>query len=328
MFTQSNILVTGGTGSLGYELIRQLLNNNPNKIVIYTRNESAQVAMKHIFNDPRLTFCIGDIRDLEALVKACAGIDYIFHLAALKHVPICEEQPLEALKTNVIGTQNVIHAAVEKRVKKVINMSTDKAADPSNFYGLSKAIGEKLMILSSHVNNSTKFICVRGGNILGTSGSVLNLFMKQAQESDEIGITDLRMTRFFMTQQEVSELLIKAALEGKGGEVFVMAMPACRILDLAEVLIEESARNDIRIVERGIRPGEKFHEILISEYESHHAVHYDKHYIIILPTIENAELMEFYSSFPGVATQTYSSNDFLMTKDEVKQMLHKGGFLA
>ncbi|MDB5056018.1 MAG: UDP-N-acetylglucosamine 4,6-dehydratase [Bacilli bacterium] len=328
MFTQANILVTGGTGSLGNELIRQLVSFNPNKIIVYTRNEASQMAMKRAFDDVRLSFCIGDIRDKDALVEACEGIDYVFHLAALKHVPICEEQPIEALKTNVIGTQNVIHAALQNRVKKVINMSTDKAADPSNFYGMTKAIGEKLMILSNHLNTGTKFICVRGGNILGTSGSVLPLFMKQIEESNEVRITDLRMTRFFMTQQEVSELLIEAAIKGKGGEIFVMAMPSCKILELAEVLIEASGKKDVRIVEHGIRPGEKIHELLISEYETHSAVHVGKQYIVVVPALNYFEWKNFYSAYPAVATRTYASNDVLMTKEEIKRMLQKGGFIA
>ncbi len=328
MLTQSNILVTGGTGSLGYELIRQLIAYHPNKIVVYTRSESAQIAMKHALDDPRLCFCIGDIRDIEALAKACADIDYVFHLAALKHVPVCEEQPIEALKTNIIGTQNVIDAAMQNHVEKVIYMSTDKAADPSNFYGMTKAIGEKLMVLSNHFNIRTKFICVRGGNILGTSGSVLPMFIKQIAEKGHVEITDNRMTRFFMTQQEVSRLLIKAAIDGKGGEVFVMAMPACKILDLAGVLIEASDKDSIGVVESGIRPGEKIHEVLISEYESQNAVRYGKHYIVILPANPNAELKRHYSACPPVAAKTYASDGALMSREGVKRMLRKGGFLA
>jgi len=328
LFKQSDILVTGGTGSLGYELIRQLLSYQPNQIVIYTRNESAQVAMKRSFNDARLRFCIGDIRDLEALIGASAGIDYVFHLAALKHVPVCEEQPIEALKTNVLGTQNVIQAALHNEVKKVIYMSTDKAADPSNFYGMTKAIGEKLMVLSNHKNTNTKFICVRGGNILGTSGSVLHVFLKQIQENHQVRITDMRMTRFFMTRQEVSELLIKAAIEGKGGEIFIMAMPSCQISDLAEVLIEISGKKNIGIVECGMRPGEKFHEILMTENESQKAVHYGRNYFVVLPAFESPELRSHYSNDPPVAAKTYSSNDNLMSKEEIKEMLRKGGFLA
>ncbi|MGZ9586825.1 polysaccharide biosynthesis protein [Paenibacillus marinisediminis] len=328
MFSQSNILVTGGTGSLGYELVRQLLSFNPNKIIVYTRNESAQVAMKSDFDDARLSFCIGDIRDERALIEALKGTDYVFHLAALKHVPVCEEQPIEALKTNVLGTQNVIQAAMQTGVKKVINMSTDKAADPSNFYGLTKAIGEKLMILSNHGNIKTKFICVRGGNILGTTGSVLKVFLKQIAEKNQVGVTDNRMTRFFMTQVEVTELLIKAALTGQGGEIFVMSMPACKIVDLAEVLIEAYSKNKVEIVESGIRPGEKIHEILISEYESGNAVRYDKDYMIIIPNNYNEEVRRYYSLFPPVQKKTYHSYENLMSKEEIKQMLRRGGFVA
>ena len=172
MFKDRRILVTGGTGSWGYELIRQLLPMEPAEVIVYSRSESSQVAMSRAFEDPRLTFRIGDVRDREALSNACKGVDLLFHLAALKHVPVCEDQPYEALKTNVLGTQNVIEAAIENKVERVINISTDKAANPSNFYGMTKAIGEKLIVYANLLRSDTKFVCVRGGNVLGTNGSV------------------------------------------------------------------------------------------------------------------------------------------------------------
>jgi UDP-N-acetylglucosamine 4,6-dehydratase/5-epimerase len=328
MFGNSTILVTGGTGSWGHGLIRQLLPLNPKKIIVFSRNESSQVAMKRSFDHPRLSFCIGDVRDKEALVKALEGVDYVFHLAALKHVPVCEDQPYEALKTNVIGTQNVIEAAIENKVKKVINISTDKAANPSNFYGMTKAMGEKLIVYANLLGSDTKFICVRGGNVLGTNGSVIHLFINQIKEKNLIGITDYEMTRFFLTQQEAIDLLLRAAKEGRGGEIFVMTMPTCKILDLAEVLIESLGKNDVKIIELGIRPGEKIHEILLSEYESLNAVAYDKHYLVILPTIEIPNLKQFYAAYPSAQMSSYSSGDSLMTKKEIKQLLVKGGFLT
>lgn len=182
MFRNTRILVTGGTGSWGYELIRQLLPQEPKEIIVFSRNESTQVAMQRSFEDNRLSFCIGDIRDREALIRATEEVDYVFHLAALKHVPVCEEQPYEALKTNVVGTQYVIEAAIENKVKKVIYISTDKAANPSNFYGMTKAIGEKLIVQANLLRTDTKFVCVRGGNVLGTNGSVIHLFHKQIHE--------------------------------------------------------------------------------------------------------------------------------------------------
>ena len=231
MFNDAVILVTGGTGSWGKELVVQLLQFDLKKVIVFSRNEDRQVKMSREITDPRVSFCIGDIRDKEALIQACRDVDYVFHLAALKHVPVCEESPLEALKTNITGTQNVIEAAIVNNVKKVINVSTDKAADPSNFYGFTKAIGEKLIIHGNHLTWNTKFICVRGGNVLGTNGSVIHLFLDQIKRKGVLTITDKRMTRFFLTQENAIKLLLQAAKDGKGGEIFVMNMPACRILD-------------------------------------------------------------------------------------------------
>ena len=326
MLNNAVILVTGGTGSWGYELIHQLLSLNPKKIIVFSRNENSQVQMRRDIDDPRLSFCIGDIREKESLVSALKGVDYVFHLAALKHVPVCEIQPLEALKTNVTGTQNVIEAAIENGVKKVINVSTDKAADPANFYGMTKALGERLVVHANQCNTDTKFICVRGGNVLGTSGSVLHLFKKQIREKSEINITDKRMTRFFLNPQHTMKLLLKAANDGKGGEIFVLNSPACRIIDLAEVLIEENGK-DVRIVECGVRPGEKLHEVLISENEIEHTIVYNEDYFIVLPTIGIPGLRQYYSDCKPIKTKTYCSKDILMTKKGIKQMLIEGHFL-
>jgi UDP-N-acetylglucosamine 4,6-dehydratase len=328
MFTNATILVTGGTGSWGYELIEQLLQENPKKIIVFSRNESTQVAMKRTFDNPRLSFCIGDVRDKEALMKACEKVDYLFHLAALKHVPVCEDQPYEALKTNVIGTQNVIEAAIENRVKRVINISTDKAANPSNFYGMTKAIGEKLIVYANLMSDYTKFVCVRGGNVLGTNGSVIHLFMKQIQEKNQIGITDKKMTRFFLTKEEAISLLLRGAKEGKGGEIFVMTMPTCKIMDLAEVLMEEMGKTNVEVVELGVRPGEKIHEILLSEFESQYTVIYDRQYLVILPTIEITGLRDYYAGYPRVPFESFSSEGPLMSKDEIRSLLVRGGFLV
>lgn len=285
--------------------------------------------MQHEFEyNPKLTFIIGDIREYQGLSKATEGVDYVYHLAALKHVPICEHQPYEALKTNVLGTQHVIEAAIENNVEKVIYISTDKAANPSNFYGMTKAIGEKLIIYANLLSKKTKFVCVRGGNVLGTNGSVIHIFKRQIEQKGEIGITDKRMTRFFLTLQDAIKLLFKATYESKGGEIFVMKMPTCKILDLAEVLIEASGKKDVKIIESGIRPGEKLHEILLSEYESNTTVYFDEEYFVILPTIELENLDAFYSTFKKIDLHSYSSHECLMTKKEIKEMLHKGGFLS
>ncbi|GAB6929285.1 polysaccharide biosynthesis protein [Paenibacillus sp. JCM 10914] len=327
MFTNQRILVTGGTGSWGHELISQLLPLNPKQVIVYSRSEATQVAMDREFEDPRLTFRIGDIRDKDALTAACQDVDYVFHLAALKHVPVCEEHPYEALKTNVVGTQHVIEAAIENKVKKVIYISTDKAANPSNFYGMTKAIGEKLIVYANLLSKTTQFVCVRGGNVLGTNGSVVHVFKNQIRQKGQISITDQHMTRFFLTLKDAISLLFKASIESIGGEIFVIMMPTCRIVDLAEVLIEASGRTDVTLVETGIRPGEKIHEILMSDFESLTTVAYDDEYLVILPTLDIPNLKDHYQHLPKVSFNSFSSEHQLMTKSEIREILKRGGFL-
>ncbi|MDF2936155.1 MAG: UDP-N-acetylglucosamine 4,6-dehydratase [Paenibacillaceae bacterium] len=327
MFRDKRILVTGGTGSWGYELVRQLLDFEPKEVIIFSRNESSQVAMLRTFEDRRLNFVIGDIRDKEALVRACAQIDYVFHLAALKHVPVCEEQPYEAMKTNVLGTQYVIEAAIENKVKKVVYISTDKAANPSNFYGMTKAIGEKLIIHANLLLGDTEFVCVRGGNVLGTNGSVIHLFMKQIREKGRVGITDMGMTRFFLTLQEAISLLFKATEASIGGETFVMMMPTCKITDLAQVLGEAMGKPEVEMVELGVRPGEKIHEILLTEFESQTTVLFDEQYLVILPTLEIPGIKERYTAYPKAEISSFCSSQSLMSKDQIRELLIKGGFL-
>lgn len=327
MFKNKIILITGGTGSWGYELVRQLLTYDPKEIRILSRNESNQFTMKQEFSsNPKLKFYIGDIKEKDSLLYACKNAEYVFHLAALKHVPVCEDQPMEALKSNVIGTQNVIDVAIACGVKDVVYISTDKASNPSNFYGLSKAMGEKLIIHANTLNSGTKFVCIRGGNVLGTNGSVIHVFKRQIQEQKKIGITDPNMTRFFLTVQEAIQLVFKAVSESVGGEIFVMKMPACRILDLAEILIDESGEHvDIEIT--GIRPGEKIHELLLSSYESTMTVSYDQEYYVILPAIPIPDVKEHYDAYHLVKNGEYNSGTELMTKAEVREMLVKGGFI-
>ncbi|MGW6382877.1 UDP-N-acetylglucosamine 4,6-dehydratase family protein, partial [Peribacillus butanolivorans] len=323
------ILVTGGTGSWGYELIKQLLKESPKEIRVFSRNETVQFEMQQQFaNQGNLKFIIGDIRDKEQLISACKGVHYLFHLAALKHVPVCEYHPYEAIKTNIQGTKNVIDASLQNEIEKVIYVSTDKAADPSNTYGMTKAIGEKLMIHANLQTKKTKFICVRGGNVLGSNGSVVPIFSKQIKEHGKIGITDIDMTRFFLTIEDAIGLLFKATHEGRGGEIFVMKMPACKITDLAEVLIEDSQKENVQIKELGIRPGEKLSEMLLSEVESRLSICFDDDYFVVLPTIHIEGLQEYYSSYPPVTLANYSSQQELLTKNAVKLMLKKGGFVS
>ncbi len=320
VFTNSTILVTGGTGSWGIELIKQLLSFDPRKITILSRNENRQVTMRRNFDDTKLNYCIGDIRDKEAMNLACSGVDYVFHLAALKHVPICEENPLEAIKTNVLGTHNIIEASIENKVKKVIYVSTDKAADPANTYGMTKALGEKLILHANEANSTTKFLCLRGGNVLGSSGSVLPLFLKQLEEKNQISITDKRMTRYFVTPQHAIKTLLQAAELGTGGEIFVMHMNACKILDLAEVLIDFFEKKDVKIVEIGARSGEKIHEVLIAENEEPLASVFNEDLIRISPNFSS-------STVSALPTNLLNANQKLMTKKEILDLLTEGGFL-
>lgn len=328
MYENKNILVTGGTGSWGTALVRMLLERKPNKIVVFSRNESAQMFMQKEIQDHHLQFFRGDIRDKEALLQACAGIDYVFHLAALKHVSICEELPLEAHKTNVIGTQNVIEAATASRVKKVVHVSTVQAANPNSIYGMTKAISEKLMICANLQQTDTRFICFRGGNLLGASESVLHLFQRQISNNQPIGITDMRMTRFFLPMQEASRLLVKAAIVGQGGETFILNMSSCKIADLAEVLKEKAGRS-IPLVEIGMRPGEKLNEILLTDSELDRAVVFSPELFVILPTVDIPGLKEFYSDNAPLDRSNYSSdNPLLLTKKEIRQLLAESGFGA
>lgn len=256
MIQGQTILITGGTGSWGQKLTEVLLEQDPTEIRLLSRNEYAQIAMQREFNhDPRLRFIIGDIRDYRAVEDVCRGVDVLFHLAALKHVPVCEDQPDEAFKTNVIGTQNIIRAAIRMRIPKVIDVSTDKAVDPINVYGMTKALGEKMMIRANWLSEGTRFVCIRGGNVLGTSGSVVPLFRRQIDEGKSLTITDKGMTRFFLTRTEAIHLLLKAAEAAVGGETFVMKMKACKMTDLASVMLEQAGRPSFDYKVTGIRPG-------------------------------------------------------------------------
>lgn len=327
MFKNKTIFITGGTGSWGYELVKQLLSYEPKEIRIFSRNESRQFKMMQDFdNNLKLKFYIGDIRDHEALNATTKRVDYLFHLAALKHVPVCEEQPMEAFKTNVKGTQNVIDAAILNEIDKVIYISTDKASNPSNFYGLSKAMGEHLITHANTRKVKTTFICIRGGNVLGTNGSVIHLFKKAISENEKIKITDVEMTRFFMTVEDAIQLVLKATSDALGGEIFIMKMPAFKIIELANVLMDEhGVRNDFEII--GIRPGEKIHELLLSETESKSAILYDKSYFVILPNYKTIEVTEQYKDFERVKITNYNSSQMLLSAKEIKSMLSKGGFL-
>lgn len=326
IFDNSKILITGGTGSWGQTLTRMLLERyDPKEIIIFSRGELQQVLMQRKFQNPKIRYIIGDVRDYEAVKFATTGVDYIFHMAALKHVPICEDQPQEAIKTNITGTTNIVNAAIINGVKKVIDVSTDKAVEPVNLYGMTKSVGEKVIIQANDLTDKTKFVCIRGGNVMGSNGSVIPYFIEQIKAGGPITITDLRMTRFFLTLEEAISLLFKAAEDSLGGETFVMNMPACYITEVAEILMEEYGQVEIK--EIGGRPGEKLDEMLISKHESPLSYCYDDTYFVILPTKYDTRLHEKYKDLEKFPYEEFSSKTVRMNKDEIKIMLKKGKFI-
>ena len=330
MFENKRILITGGSGSWGNELTTQLLEMNPKEILIYSRGELAQVNMQRKYRNEKIKFIIGDVRDYETLRRSLKGVDHVFHLAALKHVPVCEYQPQEAIKTNIDGTTNLINAAIEQGVTKVIDVSTDKACSPINVYGMTKAIGERL-IIQANLSNITRFVCVRGGNVLGSNGSVVPFFINQIKEYNEVTITDKTMTRYFLTLSEAIKLLFQAAEAGDGGETFVMNMPSFYISDLAEVLVEAYGDDTTTIKEIGIREGEKIDEMLITHDEAKSAYVYNDEYYSILPSIksEKLDVLKYYyeGRYEKVDFDSFTSADNLKDKTYLKELLQKGKFI-
>ena len=299
MFDGKKILITGGTGSLGQALTNRLLENNVDTIRIFSRNENKQIQMESKFNDDRLRFFLGDIRDKERLERAVEDVDYVFHTAALKHVPKIEYNPFESIKTNVIGSQNVIDACLKSNVKKVIGVGTDKAVSPLNTYGATKLLMEKLFVTANNYLDpqkySTKFIALRYGNVLGSSGSVVPKFIEQLSSKNKVTITDPQMTRFSITMNEALTFILKATEFGKGSEIFVPKLRTYTISDVKKSLTEIFGDYGEEIV--GIRPGEKVHETLINKDEIKYSWEYNDMYMITNP---------LYPMFhPNVITETY-----------------------
>ena len=281
MFNKKSILITGGTGSFGYRYVSTILERyDVNRLVIYSRDELKQYEMHKYFADYEdvMRFFIGDVRDLERLKEAMRGIDIVIHAAALKHVPIAEYNPMECIKTNIHGAENVILAALQNNVEHVIALSTDKAANPINLYGATKLASDKLFIAANNMSGGrTKFSVVRYGNVVGSRGSVVPLFERLiSSETKFIPITHKEMTRFWITLQEGVSFVLKCLERMQGGEIFVPKIPSVRIVDLAKAMAP-----DIPIKYIGIRPGEKLHEIMCPKDDSHLTIEYRDHYVII-----------------------------------------------
>jgi len=271
------ILITGGVGSFGQKFTEILLKeHNPKNVRIYDNRELVSVEMERKFNDERLRFFFGDVRDEERLCRAMEGVDIVVHAAALKHVPICEYNPIEAIRTNINGAINVIKAALNEGVDKVVAISTDKAVYPVNLYGATKMVAEKLFIQGNSYRGTknTKFSCTRYGNVIASSGSVVPLFLEQKKKG-EITITDERMTRFWITLEEGARFVVKCIEAMNGGEIFIPKIPSTKIVDLAEVIAPDVKKKIV-----GIRPGEKINEVLLTEEESKHTKEFEEYFVI------------------------------------------------
>lgn len=283
MFNGKNILITGGTGSFGKKYTEILLRHyKPNKIIIFSRDELKQYEMAQQFRDPCMRFFIGDVRDAPRLKSAMYGVHFVIHAAALKHVPIAEYNPMECIKTNIHGAQNVIDACLECGVQKVIALSTDKAANPINLYGATKLASDKLFVAANNIKGArrTQFSVVRYGNVVGSRGSVVPLFKKLiAEGSKELPITDARMTRFWITLEQGVHFVLKNFERMQGGEIFIPKIPSMTMMELAKSM---APHLEVKII--GIRPGEKLHEVMVPKDDSHLTLEFDDHFVI-QPTI-------------------------------------------
>lgn len=324
MLNGKTILVTGGTGSFGQNFTKKILTDyKPRKVIIYSRDEYKQYMMrkKFIEHTEKLRFFLGDIRDKNRLYHAFDGVDYVVHAAALKQVPALEYNPTEAVNTNVMGADNIVDAAIDRGVKKVVALSTDKAVNPINLYGATKLVAEKMFVAANaYGGGKVKFSAVRYGNVMGSRGSVIPLFMSLKREGvKEFPITDERMTRFWITLDEATNLVISALEESEGGEIFVPRIWSTRIVDLARAI---SPNCTFKCT--GIRPGEKLHESLISYDEARNTKEFNNIYVILPPAFETTIAPTKYKSFPLVPEGFIlhsDREDILLSQDALKERI-------
>ena len=336
IFKGKKILVTGGAGSIGSEIVKEVLKFDPNVVRVLDNNEMGLYTLGEEVRDKRLRLFLGDVREKERMKRAMEGIDIVFHAAALKHVPICEYNPFDAIRTNVIGTQNVIDTALDEGVEKVIVISTDKAANPNNVMGATKLLSERLVVAANQFKKpgGTTLSCVRFGNVMGSSGSVMPLFETQIKKGGPVTVTSTGMTRFIMPIKDAIDLTLKSAELSKGGEVFIFKMPSLKIIDLAEVMIEELAPkygfspSKIKIKEIGPRPGEKIHEDLMTKEEARAALETKDMFIILSQLVLwGGKLIDYgrpsyrYAGAKSARIKEYSSGEKLLTKEEIRKML-------
>ena len=323
MFKNKKILITGGTGSLGTALTKRLLKTEVDVIRIYSRDEWKQIQMQDQLNNKKLRFLIGDVRDKERLSRAMEDIDIVFHAAALKHVPVAEYNPFEAIKTNVLGAQNVIESALDNKVSRVIAIGTDKAVSPLNTYGATKLLMERMMTAANFFKgkHKTDFLCVRYGNVLGSRGSVLPKFLEQIKNGQRLTITDPKMTRFNITMKQAIDLIFRAVNDGKSGEVFVPKLKAYTLDEFKNAIIELTKYNGV-IQKIQVRPGEKFHETLINQDEIAYTYESNNDYIIRSPGVEDLSDIKSRNLKRVKFTGPYSSDKApAISKNELKQII-------
>jgi UDP-N-acetylglucosamine 4,6-dehydratase/UDP-glucose 4-epimerase len=334
LFENKTILITGGTGSLGQALTKRLLEYNVKAVRIFSRNESKQIEMESNIKDDRIRFFLGDVRDLQRLTRATEDVDLVFHAAALKHVPKIEYNPFEAIKTNVVGSQNMIDACLANDVEKVICVGTDKAVSPLNTYGATKLLMEKLFVAANNYLNPEKhrtvFLAVRYGNVLGSSGSVIPKFIEQIKTNKPVTITDPKMTRFSITMNEAIDFIFNATKVGKGSEVFIPKLYAYNIADVKNALTELLSDTGEKII--GIRTGEKLHETLINEDEIRYSWEFKNMYMIANPLYSlfiDKNIKESYQGIKKIEDiQKYSSNVVeKIPTENLKSIIKNAGLL-
>ena len=329
LFKDKTLMITGGTGSFGNAVLNRFLQTDIGEIRIFSRDEKKQDDMRHEFQAKmpdvadKISFYLGDVRDIQSIKNAMHGVDYIFHAAALKQVPSCEFFPVEAVKTNVLGTENVLTAAIDEGVKKVICLSTDKAAYPVNAMGTSKAMMEKVIVAKSRTTKSTEICCTRYGNVMCSRGSVIPLWIDQIKNGNSITITEPSMTRFIMSLEEAVDLVLFAFEKGESGDILVQKAPACTIKTLAQAVCELFGSNEDNIKVIGIRHGEKVYETLLTNEECAHA--YDMGDFYRVPCDKRGLNYDKYFTIGdaqrNTLTEFNSNNTKLLTVEEVKEKL-------
>lgn len=331
MFNDKSILITGGTGSFGKQFVKTLLDRyEPKRLIVYSRDELKQFEMAQEFDQECMRYFIGDVRDGDRLIQAMNGVDYVIHAAALKQVPAAEYNPMECIKTNIHGAENVIKAALAHNVDKIIALSTDKAANPINLYGATKLASDKLFVAANNVAGGyrTRFSAVRYGNVVGSRGSVVPFFRKCVAEGrDHLPITDARMTRFWITLQQGVDFVLKNFERMHGGEIFVPRIPSVKVVDLAKAVAPELPHKTI-----GIRPGEKLHEIMCPADDSHLTLRFADHFVIT-PTIQLVGIVDFAVSRLGETGEPvepgfeYNSgtNQHFLSVEEIVALNHVAG---